>query len=426
MVIYRMWNGKGSCAVACQYVFIALATLFQYPVLAAETKMTPISATQVEQFLSRHWDKPLAPQGDAPASFSPIEKSLSPDSCGACHQQQLKDWQGSSHAHAMGPGLIGQLVEMAATDRNQHQACLSCHAPLSEQADSLVVELARGTYDFKSLPPPDNSNKLHEQGMICAACHLRGYEMFGPPRKDGTTADSNDTTLPHGAWESTDAFEDSRFCSTCHQFGANGYALNGKLLENTYEEWKASDYPEKGVSCQSCHMPDRRHLWRGIHDVEMTRSGVTIETSMTPAENDQIIGSIKITNSNTGHYFPTYITPKILLQGIQLDQNGAEIAGSSQQFEIGRNLPLNLASENYDTRLAPGQMLEIDYEAPRAKQAQTLLLRVIVEPDEFYTRFYGSLLANNSARKQTEMIKQALANTKNSIYTLYETRYTIH
>jgi hypothetical protein len=71
-------------------------------------------------------------------------------------------------------------------------------------------------------------------------------------------------------------------------------------------------------------------------------------------------------------------------------------------------------------------MLEIDYEAPRAKQAQTLLLRVIVEPDEFYTRFYGSLLANNSARKQTEMIKQALANTKNSIYTLYETRYTIH
>ncbi len=27
---------------------------------------------------------------------------------------------------------------------------------------------------------------------------------------------------------------------SCHQFGADGYALNGKLLENTYEEWKAS------------------------------------------------------------------------------------------------------------------------------------------------------------------------------------------
>ena len=425
MAKYLTSKGRRSSAFASHLLIFVLATLFQYSVLAAETKMTSISAAHVEQFLAKHWKKPLIPQGAAPASFSPIEKSLSPDSCGACHQQQFQDWQGSLHAHAMGPGLIGQLMEMAATDRNQHQACLGCHAPLNEQADSLVVELSRGTYDYKRLPLPDSSKKLHERGMICAACHVRGHVMFGPPRKDGTTADTSDTNLPHGAWTSVAAFEDSRFCSTCHQFSENGYALNGKLLENTYEEWKASDYPEKGVSCQSCHMPDRRHLWRGIHDIEMTRSGVTIETALANTEDGQVVGTIKIINSNTGHYFPTYITPRILLQGMQLDQNSKEIEGSSQQYAIGRYLPLNLASEIYDTRLAPGQMLEIEYEAPKAKLAKTLLLRVQVEPDEFYTRFYESLLANNSAGKHTEMIKQALANSKNSVYTLHESRHSI-
>src|SRR5439155_14402052 len=30
---------------------------------------------------------------------------------------------------------------------------------------------------------------------------------------------------------------------------------------------------------RSCHMPDRRHLWRGVHHPEMVRSGVTIDAS---------------------------------------------------------------------------------------------------------------------------------------------------
>ena len=327
--------------------------------------------------------------------------------------------------HAMGPGIMGQLVEMAANDRAQHQSCLRCHAPLSEQADALVTELSKGTYDHKAMPQTATSKKLHERGMICAACHVRNYQWYGPPRKDGTFVETSATTIAHAAWTAVDAFADSRFCSSCHQFAANGFALNGKLLENTYEEWKASPYPEQGISCQNCHMPERRHLWRGIHDPDMTRSGVTIETSAIRIEQGRIKATIKITNSNTGHYFPSYITPKVLLQGIQLDPSGKTIDSSVRQSTIGRDLPLNLAVENYDTRLAPDQIMEMNYDEEKAAAARIFLLKIVVQPDEFYTRFYKSLLNNGFTNKGGEMIEQALLNSTDSIYTLFEKRYPL-
>jgi len=45
----------------------------------------------------------------------------------------------------------------------------------------------------------------------------------------------------------TPAFLSSEFCQSCHQFAPDGLALNGKLLENTYAEWKASRFAPEGV-----------------------------------------------------------------------------------------------------------------------------------------------------------------------------------
>ena len=70
----------------------------------------------VEEFVRRHWRGPLAPQGTAPASFSPLEASLRPESCGTCHPAQYADWRTSWHAAATGPGVMGQLVEMFESD----------------------------------------------------------------------------------------------------------------------------------------------------------------------------------------------------------------------------------------------------------------------------------------------------------------------
>src|SRR6266436_3896370 len=192
-------------------------------------------AESVESFVARHWRTPLRPQGPAPARFTPLEASLAPEACGTCHPAQLADWRTSTHAAAMGPGVAGQLAALRA------------------------------------------------RGIPCAACHVRGHERFGPPRRDGSLAAAAPReTLPHGGVTRTPAYLASEFCRGCHQFGPEGYALNGTLLENTYAEWKASRFAAAGVQCQDCHMPDRRHLWRGIHDADMVRGGLTITLVETP------------------------------------------------------------------------------------------------------------------------------------------------
>ncbi len=212
-------------------------------------------------FLSSHWRLPIPPPGDPPPRFSAIERSLRPESCGACHPVQWNDWKTSLHARTMGPGVAGQLVEMRVNDPATAALCLTCHAPLAEQQP-----------DDPAFDPA-----LQRQGLVCAACHVRRHERFGPPRRDGSVDERADrTTLPHGGVTRVRAFLRSEFCSPCHQFGPEGLALNGKPLENTYEEWKASPAARQGLQCQDCHMPDRRHLWRGIHDPDMVRSGVDI------------------------------------------------------------------------------------------------------------------------------------------------------
>src|SRR5258708_5742150 len=87
------------------------------------------------EFLTRHWRRPIEPQGTAPAAFSPLERSLAPESCGTCYPAQLADWQTALHSRSMGPGITGQLVEMRRSDPDGPRSCLICHAPLAEQSE---------------------------------------------------------------------------------------------------------------------------------------------------------------------------------------------------------------------------------------------------------------------------------------------------
>ncbi len=156
-------------------------------------------------FLKRHWHQPLAPQGPAPAHFSPLERSLSAESCGTCHPAQLADWKTSLHARSMGPGVAGQLIDMLRSDPDSARLCLTCHAPLAEQTP--------GAQGFDAA--------LQTKGLVCAACHVRGQERFGPPRRDGSVASPVPReTLPHNGVTRTPAFVAADFCSICHQFEA--------------------------------------------------------------------------------------------------------------------------------------------------------------------------------------------------------------
>ena len=372
----------------------------------AATRLEP-----VETFVARHWRAPLAPQGPPPARFSPLEASLAPEACGTCHPAQLADWQTSTHARAMGPGVTGQLVEMLASDPRGALACQQCHAPLAEQAPLRRDTLA---------PNPDFDPALRGRGIPCAACHVRGHERFGPPRRDGSLASTAPReTLPHGGVTRTPAYLASEFCRDCHQFAPDGYKLEGKLLEDTYNEWKASRFAAAGVQCQDCHMPDRRHLWRGIHDPDMVRRGLTISVVDEAAPAGRVAARLVVESTGVGHRFPTYVTPIVVLRAELVDAAGRAIAGSREERRIGREVTLDLERELADTRLEPGGRAELAYARPLGGDAVAARFSVVVYPDAFYTAFYEALLRQGAGRGEPE-IRAALEEARHSAFTVFE------
>jgi hypothetical protein len=362
----------------------------------------------VEQFLARHWRAPIAPQGAPPARYSEAEASLAPEACGACHPAQLADWRTSLHARAMSPGVSGQLVEMLASAPGDALGCYTCHAPLAEQRSLL------GAKD-KHAKNPAYDAALASHGLVCAACHVRAHERFGPPRRDGSlTSTAPRETLPHNGVTRTPAFLASEFCRGCHQFEPDGLAINGKLLENTYEEWKASRFAREGVQCQDCHMPDRRHLWRGIHDAEMVRSGLEISVRRGSART----ATLTVRNTRVGHAFPTYVVPRVVLRGALVDARGDVVKGSVREVVIARDVTLDLSRELRDTRLAPGAEARLRYSARVEQAGVQMRLSVEVQPDAFYTRFFDAVLSNGAGRGESQ-IRDALAAARRSPYTLF-------
>jgi len=374
------------------------------------------AAPSIETFIARHWRMPLAPQGPAPARFSSVEASLAPEACATCHPAQFADWRTSVHARAMGPGVAGQLVEMLTSAPADALGCHTCHAPLAEQRP-----LLGGREGHAQNPAFDGA--LRAQGLVCAGCHVRAHERFGPPRRDGSLArGAPRESLPHGGVTRTPAFLAAEFCRGCHQFTRDGFALNGKLLENTYEEWRASRFAREGVQCQDCHMPDRRHVWRGIHDPEMVRSGLTIAARLDGAgvERDGTVSAtLRVTSTRVGHAFPTYVTPRVIVRGELVDAGGAAIAGSRMERIVAREVALDLSREIRDTRLLPGRSVELRYRRRVDVDTARLRFTVIVEPDAFYEKFFETLLSQG-AGTGTAQLREALEDTRRSPFTIFD------
>jgi hypothetical protein len=336
---------------------MSLAILLAALLLAALGAPAQAGDTTSE-FLRHHWRQPLSAQGAAPPGFSPLEASLEPAACGTCHPVQYGDWRQSTHAAASGPGVAGQLVEMWRRDPAAASGCYACHAPLAEQRP-----FVRRPAGFE--PNPAFVASLAGQGVPCAACHVRGHQRFGPPRRDGSLASRvARATLPHNGLTRTPAFLSAQFCRGCHQFEPNGPSLGGTLLQDTYNEWQASRFARAGVQCQDCHMPDRRHRWRGIHDPEMVRSGLTI-SARADAEGyrpgDWASLRLTVTSTRIGHAFPTYVTPRVVLRIEVIDRAGQVVAGSRTERIIAREVALDLSRQYFDTRLKPGDTAMLAY-----------------------------------------------------------------
>ncbi len=362
-------------------------------------------------FLDSFWRLPLPAQGARPAGLDPAEASLDPALCGACHPRQEREWRGSLHARAFSPGFAGQLVEGALAAPAEIRRCQTCHAPLGEQQPFDAALAPHGSFD----------PKLRAQGIVCAACHVRAHRRYGPPRRPELRAVTG--RLPHGGFEPRSEFGESRFCAPCHQFFDDA-GVNGKPIENTYVEWAASPQAAAGRTCQSCHMPDRAHTWRGIHDPEMVRSAVDVDLVLHDPAGAIVRAALVLTSRDVGHAFPSYVTPRVFLAAWQVDRRGRALDGTRRQLAIGREVDLGSVPmrEIFDNRVSPGQSAALNYAVDRDPNAVALIGRVTVDPDFHYRGVFASLaeqLADPAAR---ELIERAVQRTAESSYVLSEIR----
>lgn len=363
-----------------------------------------------------YWDHPAATQGVAPHDWPALEGKLAPEACAQCHAAQFKDWKNSLHAQAFSPGLIGQFPHQGIEDSND---CLKCHAPLAEQkyADmqQLNASLARKLKTPQGFSPDaevqENPLPLRHAGVTCAACHVRGWQRFGPPqRATGLTGKVKGPV--HNGFTGSKSFEKSEFCASCHQFPAD-YAINGKPLENTLVEWQQSRFPAEGVQCQTCHMPDRKHRFKGIHDPATVREGLDIESGIHPGK-----ASLSITSSRIGHAFPTYVTPKVTVTIEALGAQGQVF--KLEHWEIERRVAYDDGwKEISDTRLLPGKKRIYTLSA-LPPQTHTVRFRIDVIPDNFYKGVYRELLDDGLSGDAGKLIRQAQDAAEQNDYRLYE------
>ncbi|MBI5588674.1 MAG: hypothetical protein HY889_09970 [Deltaproteobacteria bacterium] len=368
------------------------------------TLISPPFAIGGEINVHEHWLRPANT-----GSSRPVE-DLYPERCAKCHQGQYEDWRGALHSKSVGPGLLTQLHPKA--DPQTAVSCYYCHAPLALQNEVIVDESGSGEKTYLSNSSYDEKLKL--SGVSCAACHVREGNVFGPlsPNhgdfKTGVKAD-------HASVQK-EFFEKAEFCAACHQLD-EGYDLNGKLIVNTYMEWKESEYGKNRIACQSCHMPGRRHLFRGIHDPDMVKSGVTFDVESNAAA-DRVSAKLRITNSGVGHYFPTYVTPVVVIKGFLTDAKGKILKDTLKEAVVGRKVTLDLSKELFDTRIPPFKSYEFNYAIKRAVKAERLVFEVRVFPDEFYNRFFENAVKRRDPSMKKAELKEALKNTAGSSYLL--------
>lgn len=396
----------------------ALASLARYSLLLGAVPLLALPGCQrqqaaepasVEAFLAEHWRDPLPAQGKPPAHFSPVEASLDPQACATCHATQYQDWRGALHSHTMGAGIRWQFELLGQEESNR---CLRCHTPLAEQ--KALIARAQGWSNVPATPPPAYvPETLADSGLNCAACHVRGHRRFGPPARAGAGAVKD---APHGGFSAAEAFQDSRFCANCHQFPEDGPRLAGKLREDTYQQWLASDQAGK-QSCQGCHMPERKHLWRGIHDPDMLRRGLAVDLKLTRLDSGAYRAQVEARNQGAGHHLPTYMVPKIDLV-LTLHQAGADPVELARDV-IGWKADVAMRQEEFDTRLAAGSARRYAHAfAAPDKPGWHVELSVEVAPREHYERMFRYSLINVSmSRAASDLLKTAIAEAAASRYT---------
>jgi len=128
--------------------------------------------------------------------------------------------------------------------------------------------------------------------------------------------------------------------------------------------------------------------------------------------------TVTVASVNVGHYFPTYVTPQVVVRAVLLGADGRPIASTEQEGIIGRQVPLDLSREIADTRIPPGGRFVLRYDRGLDGPGIALRVTVTVYPDHFYTGFFAALLETGAGAGEAEL-RDALDATRRSPFEIF-------
>jgi len=281
--------------------------------------------------------------------------------CGACHQDEHREWQTTMHSRAWTDPYFQ--VDWAFDGRQQ--ICKNCHIPLDRQQESLVFGFRdRDKWQPVLAPNPGFDAALQAEGVTCAACHLRDGQVVGPrespraPHPVRKLVDANEICVRchvvQGArW---DTFYRMPPCGTAAEVAAGHGRPAGRS-----GELAVRDLAELG--CVQCHMPlregtharpARRHLWRGGHDPATVRAALSAKLSQSVDRDGNRVAELVLQNVGAAHFLPTGTPDRHLTVRLRaLDPGGQALDETSDTLErtvMWRPFIVDL----WDTRLRLG------------------------------------------------------------------------
>jgi hypothetical protein len=147
--------------------------------------------------------------------------------------------------------------------------CTNCHAPMGH-------EQARQDGDGEFLLAEAESSPLAMDGVSCTLCHQVEGANFGSTASFSGAYEIASSRVTYGPYDNpliqpmrdvsgydpvfSPHIEEAGLCATCHTLFTPYIDDQGNIAGEFPEqvpflEWKRSVYPERGTSCQSCHMP---------------------------------------------------------------------------------------------------------------------------------------------------------------------------
>ncbi|MEZ4323074.1 MAG: multiheme c-type cytochrome [Myxococcota bacterium] len=278
--------------------------------------------------------------------------SLSAETCRACHSELYDEWHTSVHAVAW----IDRQFQSEITKSGNTWLCINCHTPLRVQQQVLAVDLVEGDVERPVLVDnPAYDAALRDEGITCAACHVRDGAIHGPGLGGNP---------PHPVVADPD-YRSGALCERCHQATATYPGKNFVCTFDTGNEWRSGPYDEEGRTCVDCHMPTvtrpaalggpertvARHWWRGAGIPKVEGRYPPPEANRFGLELAAVVrdGAVEVTatNANAGHMLPTGDPERKVLVTTLFD-------GEAVHTEVfGQEWTWEPPTKHGDTRLAP-------------------------------------------------------------------------